>query len=71
MHIVKVQSWLDGELSTFEEAAGSFEHAMVKVESHHAHHSLHSQGHTIKVYNDGGELVYTREGTPTATNTYA
>jgi hypothetical protein len=71
MHVVKVQSWLNGELSTFEEMANGFDDAMEKVGRHHEHHRFHSQGHTIKVYNDGGELVHSQNGTPADTNTYA
>jgi hypothetical protein len=71
MHIIKVQSWLNGSLSTLEEVAFSAEEAMAKVETHHEYHSKHSHGHTIKVYDDHGELIDSREGSPTATNTYA
>jgi len=71
MHIVKVQSWFNGELITFEELASSFQQAMEKVAAHHEHHSNHSHGHTIKVYNDAGELLHSQDGTPVNTNTYA
>lgn len=71
MHIIKVQSWFNGELSTFEELASSFQQAMEKVRAHDEHHRLHSHGHTIKVYNEFGELVHSQEGTPVSTATYA
>lgn len=71
MHIVKVQSWFNGELSTFEELAEELEDAMAKADVHHDHHSKHSHGHTIKVYDENGELVHSREGSPTDTATYA
>jgi hypothetical protein len=69
MHIVKVQSWLNGELATFEELASSFQQAKEKSAAHHEHHSNHSDSHTIKVYDDNGELVDSIEGSNTATST--
>jgi hypothetical protein len=69
MHRVKVQSWLNGELTSFEELANDFMEGVEKANGHDAHHKLHSQGHTIKVYNDNGEVVHSIDGTPS--DTYA
>ena len=45
MHIIKVHSWLNGGLSTFEEFVDDLDQAMAKVSAHHRHHSEIGRAH--------------------------
>jgi hypothetical protein len=61
-HHVREHHWIGGVLSTVEHFFDSFEDAM--------DHANDSEAHTIKIYNESGELSYIV--TPeVATNTYA
>jgi hypothetical protein len=62
-----VRNWLNGNLNGREEWAESLVDAMGKVAEHDEHHRKHSQGHMIKVLNDGGEVVHSVNGSPDAT----
>jgi len=70
-HIVKTQSWLNGELSVFEQVFESIEDAAEHTKHQHHHHSENSDSHSIKIYNEHGEIVQTVSAEDTSTNTYA
>jgi hypothetical protein len=64
-HHIKSHHWINGILSTVEHFFEEFEEAMEHVRT--------SDAHSIKVYNDNGELVHSSISsiTPEEISTYA
>ena len=60
-HVVKRHVWINGMLSIFEHAFGSFEDAKAFADS--------CEADTVKIHDDQGQMIHS--GTPVAQDSYA
>jgi hypothetical protein len=66
-HTVKTHSWVGGILHTVENFFDSIEEAIEHTVAQAAKHGNSSDSHSIKIYNDQGELVQHVNSLPSTT----
>jgi hypothetical protein len=68
---IRVENWVDGMLQVEEEIWDNYVLAHKRIAELHRHHSEHSRGHKIKLYDENDQMMHSVNSPDYDSSTYA